>query len=109
MPNGPELSWGRERRDLLDRWPKNADGAPEQAAFLTDAFEADSQADMLISMLGAYGIPVMKRYEKDGTLGKVVLGFSGYGVSLYVPASMLEDARNLLQPVDETELDTEET
>ena len=47
---------------------------------------------------------MIKQYDKDGTLGKVVLGFSGYGVSLYVPASMLEDAQNLLKPVDEEEM-----
>ena len=49
----------------------------------------------------SYDIPVLRRYEKDGTLGKVVLGFSGYGVQLYVPASRLEEARELMKPVDE--------
>ncbi len=95
-----ELSWGKTHDDLAERWPKAADGTPEKPAFLTDVFETGAQADMLVSMLRAYGIPVMKRYAQDGTLGRVVLGFSGYGVGLYVPESMLEDARNLLQPVE---------
>lgn len=99
-----KLTWGKEQHDAADRWPKTEDGSPEEAAFLTSAVEADSQADLLLQMLRSYDIPVIKKYDKDGTLGKVVLGFSGYGVSLYVPASMLEDAQNLLKPVDEEDL-----
>ncbi len=103
----PKLSWGKTPNDLTERWPKAADGTPEKAVFLTDAFEADAQADLLISLLRSYDIPVIRKYDKDGTLGKVVLGFSGYGASLYVPESMLEDARALLEPVDDAALDTE--
>ena len=100
------LSWGRTPNDLAERWPKAADGTPERPAFLTNAAEADAQSGLLVNMLRAYGIPVMQRFEKDGTLGRVVLGISGYGVALYVPESMLEDARNLIAPAeapDETE------
>ena len=37
--------------------------------------------------------------------GKVINGFSGYGASLYVPASLLEDAKEILEaePVEEPE------
>ena len=37
-----------------------------------------------------------KYYDKEGGAGKVINGFSGFGVGLYVPASMAEDAQNLL-------------
>ena len=84
--------WGRAEQDLLDRWPKGEDGGYETPAFLTDALEAGGEAELLCQMLRSYDIPVLRRYEKDGTLGKVVLGFSGYGVQLYVPASRLEEA-----------------
>jgi len=104
MPDEPKLTWGREPRDLMEHWPRQADGTPEEPVFLTDVMEADSEADLLISLLRSYDIPVMKRYERDGTLGRVVLGFSGYGARLYVPQSMLEDAQNLIQPVDDTEI-----
>ena len=30
-----------------------------------------------------------------------MLGASAQGTSLYVPASMLEDAKNLIRPIDE--------
>ncbi|MBE7002807.1 MAG: hypothetical protein E7425_00800 [Ruminococcaceae bacterium] len=97
------LSWGEAPRTAAENWPKGPDGMPENAAFLVDTFEADAQADMIVGMLRAYDIPAIKRYAKDGTLGKVVLGFSGYGVALYVPESMLEEARALLEPVDDSE------
>ena len=93
--------WAREEKDLLDRWSKGEDGEYESPAFLTDAVEAGGEAELLCQMLRSYGIPALRRYEKDGTLGKVVLGFSGYGVKLYVPASRLEEARELMKPVDE--------
>ena len=93
--------WAREEKDLLDRWSKGEDGEYESPAFLTDAVEAGGEAELLCQMLRSYGIPALRRYEKDGTLGKVVLGFSGYGVKLYVPASRLEEARDLMKPVDE--------
>ena len=39
----------------------------------------------------------------EGGAGKVISGFSGYGVSLYVPASQLDEAKDLLasRPVEE--------
>ncbi len=106
----PKLSWGKAPDDLLERWPKNEDGTPEEPAFLTDTVEADSQTELIVNMLRAYDIPVIRRYAGDGALGKVVLGFSGYGVSLYVPRSLLADARELLRPVeDETPESENET
>lgn len=35
----PKLSWGREKHDLADRWPKGPDGTPEKPAFLVDSTE----------------------------------------------------------------------
>lgn len=101
MPESIELSWGKTPRDLQERWPKAPDGTPEKAAFLTSCMEADSQADMLIEMLRAYDIPVIRQYGGDGAFGKIVLGLSGCSVDLYVPEPLLEDAQNLMKPVEE--------
>ena len=38
---------------------------------------------------------------EEGGAGKVISGFSGYGADLYVPASRLEEAQELMKPVDE--------
>ena len=49
------------------------------------------QANHLPGTIRYYGCPA-----EEGGAGKVINGFSGFGVGLYVPASMAEDAQNLL-------------
>jgi hypothetical protein len=85
--------WARADRSLLDRWPKDADGRPEQAVRLTLQSELDGMADITLSMLEGYGIPAFK----NGTQGKVIFGFAEHGVDICVPASRLEEARALLE------------
>ena len=101
MSDEVKLTWGKAEHDLSERWPRSADGTPEEPALLTVAMDTNAEADMLCSMLRAYDIPVLRRYEGDGSFGKVVLGTPGSGTPLYVPSSMLEDAKNLIRPIDE--------
>ena len=84
--------WALSDRNRLDQWPKDAQGQPEQAARVCHQSELDGMADLTISLLESFGIPAFK----DGTQGKVVLGFAGLGVDIYVPASRLEEAQTLL-------------
>ncbi|MGM9619255.1 MAG: hypothetical protein ACI3W8_05430 [Oscillospiraceae bacterium] len=99
--------WARRDNNFYDRWPVGADGEKEPAAHLLDTQDSGGAADMIVSLLESCGIPVMKRYENEGAIGRVVLGFSGFGVSLYVPASRLEEAQEILnapaQPGEEEE------
>ena len=88
MSDEVKLTWGKTENDLLQRWPKSADGTPEET-------------DMLCAMLRSYDIPVLRKYEGEGSFGKIVLGTPGSGTWLYVPSSMLEDAKNLIRPIDE--------
>ena len=90
--------WAMADRSLLDRWPKGADGQPEKAEKLTWQPELGGMADITISMLEGFGIPAFK----VGTQGKVVLGFAGLGVEIYVPASRLEEATALLEAPEDT-------
>lgn len=85
--------WALADRDLLARWPKDAQGQPEKAEQLTLQWELDAMADITLSMLEGYGIPAFK----SGSLGKVLGGFASQGVEIYVPASRLEEARQLLE------------
>lgn len=101
MSDEVKLTWGKAEHDLSERWPKSADGTPEEPALLTVAMDTNAEADMLCSMLRAYDIPVLRRYEGDGAFGKVLLGTPSSGTALYVPSSMLEDAKNLIRPIDE--------
>ena len=72
---------------------------------LKQTFDSAADADTVISLLSAYGVPCFKYYDREGGAGKVINGFSGFGVSLYVPASRLEEAQELLtaQPVEDEE------
>ena len=86
-------------------WPKDAAGQDEKAVLLKQTFDSAADADTIISLLSAYGVPCFKYYDREGGAGKVINGFSGFGVSLYVPASRLEEAQELLtaQPVEDEE------
>ena len=89
--------WAMADRSLLDRWPKGADGQPEKAEKLTWQPELGGMADITLSMLEGFGIPAFK----VGSQGRVVLGFAGLGVEIYVPASRLEEAKALLEAPEE--------
>ena len=85
------------------QWPLDEAGEKEKAVRLMNTFDSADDADMKISLLSAYGIPCFKYYDLEGGAGKVINGFSGYGAALYVPASMLEEAKALLEatPIEE--------
>ncbi len=82
--------------ELQEHWPKTSAGEPEKAVFLCNCKALDLRDELLINMLEAYGIPCLRDYPGNGSFGKVVLGMSGQGTDIYVPASRLEDAQNLL-------------
>ena len=84
--------WALHGRDPMQDWPAGADGKPEAPARLTLQSELGGMADITLSMLEGYGIPAFK----VGSQGKVLAGFAGLGVEIYVPASRLEEAKSLL-------------
>ena len=100
-------NWNFTGKPDIPAWPQDAQGQEEKAVLLMQTFDSPADTDMVISLLAAYGIPCFKYYEKEGGAGKVINGFSGYGASLYVPQTMLEDAQNILnaEAVEEDEND----
>ena len=100
-------AWSFHKKEM--DWPLEENGEKVKAVLLKETFDSPAESDMVISMLAAYGIPCFKYYDKDGGAGKVINGFSGYGASLYVPQTMLEDAQNILnaEAVEEDENDAE--
>ena len=90
-------------------WPQDDAGEPVRPAFLTHLSESQIEADIMVNLLRAYNIPVFRAYANDGEFGKIILGFSGSGVDIYVPETVIEDARNLLSAdiSPETEIETE--
>ena len=98
-------NWSFTGRPDAPAWPRDAAGQDEKAVLLASTFDSPADADTVISLLSAYGVPCFKYYDREGGAGKVINGFSGYGVSLYVPASRLEETRELLAatPVEDQE------
>lgn len=94
LAKGWKLGFKREPEE--PKWPVGPDGEPEKAAFLTHTSDFGGGGEMTEAMLRAYGIPVFSRYPGDGSFGRVMLGFSGYGRELFVPESRLELAQKLL-------------
>ena len=82
MSDEVKLTWGKTENDLLQRWPKSADGTPEEPALLTVAMDTNAETDMLCAMLRSYDIPVLRKYEGEGSFGKIVLGTPGSGTWL---------------------------
>ena len=92
------MNWGLHQFGKeYDQWPKDPSGQPEQPAFLVHCAPLDMEADMVRSMLEAYGVPSVAQYPGDGAFGKVMLGVSGNGVDIYVPAGRLAEAQELLK------------
>ena len=87
------------------QWPTEESGEKVKAVRLMNTFDSADDADMKISLLAAYGVPCFKYYDLDGGAGKVINGFSGYGAGLYVPATMLDEAKAILEakPVEDEE------
>jgi len=85
--------WALADRDLSARWPKDSGGQPEKAVRLTHGSELDGSAAVTVSLLESCGIPSFT----TGSQGRVVLGFSGHGVEIYVPVSRLEEAEELIE------------
>ena len=77
-------------------WPKHDDGKPVEPAYLVHLSVTDLEGQIVVSMLESAEIPVVTQYPNNGEFGRVILGFSGTGVDLYVPQTLLEDAREML-------------
>lgn len=97
-----DLSGALSHEELLRRWPKDAYGDPEEPAFLANLREDGGLwAEMTASRPEACGIPVLRQYPWGGAAVRLYLGTAHSGVDLYVPASRLDEARQLLEPVPE--------
>ncbi|MCC8357112.1 MAG: DUF2007 domain-containing protein [Oscillospiraceae bacterium] len=91
-------AWGRhEYGKLYESWPKDSQGQPEEPAFLTTCTSLDLEAQMVQSMLEAFGIPSFRHLPGDGAFGELIVGMSGSGIDIYVPKSSLAQAQELIR------------
>lgn len=91
--------WGSSRKpgDLLKNWPVDEQGEYIAPTFLTHCSTLDMDDELLAGMLSAYGIPCLRQYPNDGDFGRLILGMAGSGVDIFVPVTMIEDAKALLE------------
>ena len=99
-------NFSRRRRsgELYEAWPKDAGGEPVAPRFLTHCRSNDFEDALLVNMLAAYGIPAVILHPENGEFGKVVLGMSGTGSSIFVPETMYEEAKDLMEAEPDDEL-----
>ncbi|MDF2841426.1 MAG: hypothetical protein K0Q99_2198, partial [Clostridia bacterium] len=55
------------------------------------------QANIVESLLKAYGIPLSRTYKGNDTFGKIVLGLTVNGIDLYVPKSAIDEAKGIIE------------
>ena len=94
--------------NLLENWPLLENGEPEQPAFLKHCSSVDMDDVLTVNLLESFGIPCAGSYCENGALGKVILGMPGNGVDVFVPQSLLEEAKALLEGGQISDEDHEE-
>ena len=100
----PRLEWGRDLPgELLEKWPKDEKGEPVPAVWLTGCTQFDMSDAIITSLLDSCGIPFYKRYPHYGGFGNLMLGMSAEGVDIYVPETMFDEAKNILEGESEDE------
>ena len=99
-----EFGWSRLPGELYEKWPKDESGEPVPPKFLTHCYSNDFQDTLLVNMLESYEIPAIVEYPGNGAFGKVVLGMSGFGSNIYVPETMYEAAKELMEAEPDDDL-----
>ena len=94
-----KMSWSFKREkgvsDLVE-WPKDASGENVTAAFLTNIGGNQVDYELALSLLRAFNIPYAFEFKGSGQVAKLYTGFSSSGMDIYVPETLLEDAKNIL-------------
>lgn len=81
---------------------KAGEDEADTPVFLVSAAD-NFEADIMEAKLEAYGVPVLKKHRETGGYLQVYMGASPFGLDLYVPSKLLDKAREILEPVPETE------
>lgn len=82
-------------------WPLGDDGQPVDPALLMTVSGSQIDYEMALAQLRSYGIPSVRDFPAAGEVAKVLFGFSGAGMDIYVPCNMVEIARELMRPVED--------
>mgnify|MGYP001008663804 FL=1 len=86
---------GSELVNVSDTVEEN-DNEYDTEAFLISV-ASDIEANLYISLLDSYQIPVRKRYRGAGDYIEIYMGMTNLGIDLYVPSKLLEQAMDIIQ------------
>ena len=84
-------------------WPLGDDGKAVNPAWLMTVSGNQVDYEMALAQLRSYGIPSVRDFPAAGEIAKVIFGFSGAGMDIYVPENMVEIARELMKPIEDDE------
>ena len=88
--------WSFGKKDPGPPWPQTEEGTPVPPVYLQHLRATDLEGEIVVNLLESADIPVVMQYPNGGSFGRVILGFSGTGIDVYVPETLLEDARAML-------------
>lgn len=74
----------------------------DEEVFLVSVAD-EIEADIIESLLGSHGIPVMKKRKETGSYLNIVMGVNLFGVDIYVPSKAFKKANEILMARDEYE------
>ena len=87
--------------DLYERWPKDEAGQPEPPVYLCTARASTWTRRCSSRVWRRSASRACANTPNDGQFGKLILGISGSGVDIFVPASVWEDACELIRESDD--------
>ena len=93
---------------VLDGWPVDENGEPEEEALLGNESDFASELGVCAAFLESCGIPYLARRPAAGEIGALYGGFSPVGVDIYVPISVLELAKDLINGAEHIDFEEDE-
>jgi hypothetical protein len=65
-------------------WPVDDDGGPVKPAYLMTVMGNQIDYEMTVSLLQSFGVPTIREYPNAINNAKILLGFSGAGMDIYI-------------------------
>ena len=88
--------YSAQDRAVFGDWPNDESGEPIPPVLLKTVSSANDELAILRSLLESFGIPNVCRFPKELRVTPVVIGAGVVVSEIYVPETMLEDAKNII-------------
>jgi hypothetical protein len=91
--------------DFLEPVKKEEINYDNEALLIT--VNTGTEADLIESILKANNIPVLKKYKEAGAYLNLYMGMTSFGVDIYVPSKILDEAKKLIESSSEVEINND--